>query len=93
MPLLLICCQGALSMGSSVCCILQQLLHSSQARTGTRMQLVSCCHALQVRWRFFDGAQFEIMTFVEGETLPDEEWQAPEYCFASKERGVTSARQ
>ena len=34
-----------------------------------------------MRWRFFDGAQFEIMTFKEGETLPDEEWQAPEYCF------------
>ena len=41
----------------------------------------------QVRWRFFDGAQFEIMTFEEGGTLPDEQWQAPEYCF-TQERGA-----
>ena len=38
-----------------------------------------------MRWRFFDGAQFEIMTFTEGKTLPDEEWQAPGYCFTQKE--------
>lgn len=39
------------------------------------------CWGLQVRWIFFDGAQFEILAFNVNETLPDAEWQAPSYCF------------
>ena len=34
-----------------------------------------------VRWIFFDGAQFEVMTWEEGLRLEDFAWQAPEYCF------------
>ncbi|BDA44768.1 Uncharacterized protein At4g14100 [Coccomyxa sp. Obi] len=37
---------------------------------------------LPVRWIFFDGAQFEILSFVINETLPDKDWQAPSYCFS-----------
>ncbi|EIE21544.1 hypothetical protein COCSUDRAFT_17537 [Coccomyxa subellipsoidea C-169] len=39
---------------------------------------------LPVRWIFFDGAQFEILSFVVNETLPDADWQAPSYCFTDK---------
>ena len=38
---------------------------------------------LPVRWVFFDGAQFEILRFTVNETLPEEEWQAPAYCFGA----------
>jgi len=41
--------------------------------------LLAC--TLQVRWIFFDGAQFEILSYVVNETLPDADWQAPSYCF------------
>jgi hypothetical protein len=42
---------------------------------------LTCELALQVRWIFFDGAQFDILRFNINETLPDEDWQAPSYCF------------
>ena len=57
------------------------------AVTPMHMMLTASAHlSLQVRWRFFDGAQFEIMAFREGETLPDEEWQAPDYCFKQERK-------
>ena len=34
-----------------------------------------------VRWIFFDGAQFEVLSWKVNETLADEEWQAPPMCF------------
>lgn len=37
-----------------------------------------------VRWRFFTGAQFEIMSFLPGTKVPEEIWQAPSYCFVDK---------
>ena len=37
---------------------------------------------LPVRWYFFTDVQFDILRFVVNETLPDEEWSAPSYCFA-----------
>ena len=36
---------------------------------------------LPVRWYFFTDVQFDILRFVVNETLPDEEWSAPLYCF------------
>lgn len=42
---------------------------------------LNACASVQVRWIFFDGAQFEILSFVINETLPDAGWQAPSYCF------------
>ena len=42
---------------------------------------------------FFDGAQFEIMAFREGETLPDEEWQAPDYCFKQGQKWLPQRSQ
>ena len=35
-----------------------------------------------VRWQFFDGALFDILTWEEGKVLSDEQWQAPQSCFA-----------
>ena len=46
--------------------------------------LCSVFAAMQVRWIFFDGAQFEILSFVVNETLPDKYWQAPNYCFSDE---------
>ena len=46
---------------------------------------------LPVRWIFFDGAQFEILKFTVNETLPEEEWQAPAYCFEGTDRAGDEA--
>lgn len=44
-----------------------------------------------VRWIFFDGAQFEVLSWTVGGTLPDEEWQAPAMCFDSSGRDQGTA--
>jgi hypothetical protein len=46
---------------------------------------------LPVRWIFFDGAQFEILKFTVNETLPEEKWQAPAYCFERADRADDEA--
>eukprot|EP00968_Pinguiococcus_pyrenoidosus_P004955 scaffold319_cov244-Pinguiococcus_pyrenoidosus.AAC.21 len=33
-----------------------------------------------VRWRFFDDAQFDVVTFKVGERLEEESWAIPSYC-------------
>jgi len=38
---------------------------------------------LPVRWTFLEtGAQHEVLSLREGDTVPEERWQAPSYCFA-----------
>ena len=38
---------------------------------------------IPVRWTFlWTGAQQEVLSFREGDTIPDESYQAPAYCFS-----------
>jgi hypothetical protein len=42
-----------------------------------------------VRWTFlWDGAQNEVLNFRVGETISEESWQAPSYCFEESPAGV-----
>uniref|UniRef100_A0A7S2UWX4 Uncharacterized protein n=1 Tax=Fibrocapsa japonica TaxID=94617 RepID=A0A7S2UWX4_9STRA len=40
---------------------------------------------LPIKWIFFDGGEFHVMKFTEGETLSESDWQIPEYCFTMTE--------
>ena len=41
-----------------------------------------------IRWLFFDGSQFEILTYEPGKVPPEETWQAPLSCFEKKDAQV-----
>ena len=73
-----------------VTCTLFQDICSKQGISFLWSDLAAEEACMQVRWIFFDGAQFDIMTFKEGKTLPDEEWQAPTYCFEQEKTGIAS---
>jgi len=75
----------------SVTCTLFKDIFSKQGISTVWSHLAAEEACMQVRWIFFDGAQFDIMTFKEGETLPDEEWQAPDYCFEQGKPGTASS--
>ncbi|CAK8579083.1 unnamed protein product [Lathyrus sativus] len=38
-----------------------------------------------IKWIFYDGMVFHVMTFEVGAVLEDEHWQAPGYCFSKSE--------